>query len=244
MGNTSIRLYVEAPLAGGAEVALGAGQAHYLGAVMRRRPGDTVLLFNGRDGEWRAEIAALDRKRATARAFEQTRPQAAEPDLWLLFAPVKRTPLDRIARMATELGVAALWPVFTQNTAARRVNLERLRANAIEAAEQCGRLDVPDCFEPAPLDAVLAGWPAGRRLLVCDESGGGAPVAEALDGAEPGPWAVVTGPEGGFAADETVALAALPGTLRVSLGPRTLRAETAVAAALACLQALAGDWRG
>ena len=243
MADTAIRLYVEAPLAAGGEVALTPAQAHYLGTVMRRSAGDTFLLFNGRDGEWRAEIAAIGRKRATATALERTRPQAAGPDLWLLFAPLKRTPIDHIARMATELGVAALWPVFTRNAAARRVNLGRLRANAIEAAEQCGRLDVPDCFEPASLDAVLAGWPAGRRVLLCDGSGGGAPLAEALDGAEPGPWAVVIGPEGGFAADEAAALAALPGCLRVGLGPRTLRAETAAAAALACWQTLAGDWR-
>lgn len=243
MADTGIRLYVEAPLAAGVEVALAPTQAHYLGTVMRRGAGDTVALFNGRDGEWRAGIAALGRRRATAKALERTRPQTAGPDLWLLFAPVKRTPVDHIARMATELGVAALWPVFTQHTAARRVNLGRLAANAIEAAEQCGRLDVPDCFEPAPLATVLAGWPGDRRLLLCDESGGGAPVAEALGNTEPGPWAVIVGPEGGFAADEAAALVALPGCLRVSLGPRTLRAETAAAAALACWQALAGDWR-
>ncbi len=239
------RLYVEAPLAAGATVALGAGQAHYLKAVMRRKDGDGLLLFNGRDGEWRATLASAGRD-ATAEVAAQTGPQAAAADLWLVFAPVKRAPLDFIARAATELGVSSLMPVLTRRTVAARVNVARLRANAIEAAEQCGRLTVPECRAPARLEDVLAEWPPARRLLVCDESGGGAPVAEALAGArrEPGPWAVLTGPEGGFAAEEIAALARVPEALRVDLGPRTLRAETAAIAALACLQALAGDWRG
>ena len=244
MSDTDIRLYVEAPLAAGAALTLGAGQAHYLAAVMRRRAGDTLLLFNGRDGEWRAEIDALSKRAGRLVCAGPTRPQSAGPDLWLLFAPVKRALLDRIARMATELGVSALWPVITRNTVAWRVNLDRLAANAVEAAEQCGRLDVPACREPASLAAVLADWPAGRRLVFCDESGAGTPIAEALAGAPGGPWAIVIGPEGGFTATEASLLAAVGGVVRVSLGPRTLRSETAAAAALACLQALAGDWRG
>ena len=239
-----LRLFVEFPLSPGVGVALAPAQAHYLGAVMRRGPGDGLLLFNGRDGEWRAEISDLKRRsRASVVVTEQTRGQAAEPDLWLLFAPVKRTPVDLIARCATELGVSALMPVITQRTDAKRLNLERLRANAVEAAEQCGRLTVPDCAAPSALARRLADWPAERRLLLCDESGG-VPVAEALGGAAPGPWAVIIGPEGGFANEEFDAMAAMKQTLRVGLGPRTLRAETAVAAALSSWQALVGDWNG
>ncbi|MFQ5784761.1 MAG: 16S rRNA (uracil(1498)-N(3))-methyltransferase [Alphaproteobacteria bacterium] len=240
-----LRLYVEAPLEPGGGFALAPAQAHYATNVMRRGVGDALLLFNGRDGEWRAWIAATRRGRSVAVEVEaRVRPQADGPDLWLVFAPVKRVPVDLIARTATELGVAAFRPVLTRRTAVARVNLARFHANAIEAAEQCGRLDVPACLEPAPLDRLLADWPAERHPLFCDESGGGAPLAAALADAEPGPWAVIVGPEGGFAAEETAALAALPGALRVGLGPRTLRADTAAISALACWQALVGDWRG
>ncbi len=176
-----LRLFVEAPLAAGRTVDLAPAQAHYVVDVMRRREGESLLLFNGRDGEWRAEVDAARRgRRCTATVVEPTRPQAPEPDLWLMFAPVKRAPIDLIARGATELGVSALWPVLTRRTAVRRVNLARLRANATEAAEQCGRLTAPECFAPTPLAAALADWPPERRLLVCDESGAGAPVARAL----------------------------------------------------------------
>ena len=238
------RLFVECPLGPGHAVALNPAQCHYLAAVMRRGPGDGLLLFNGRHGEWRAEIGELVRgRRGTAVAREQTRPQAPEPDLWLLFAPLKRTPVDHLARGATELGVSALMPVITRFTAAKRVNLERLRANAIEAAEQCGRLTVPDCVEPVALEQRLADWPPERRLLLCDISGGGAPVAEALAALSPSPWAVIIGPEGGFENAEIEAMAAMRETVRVSFGARILRAETAAVAALSCLQAVAGDWR-
>ncbi len=242
-----LRLFVEAPLAAGRTVDLAPAQAHYVVNIMRRREGESLLLFNGRDGEWRAEVDAARRgRRCTATVVEPTRPQAPEPDLWLMFAPVKRAPIDLIARGATELGVSALWPVLTRRTAVSRVNLARLRANATEAAEQCGRLTVPECFAPAPLAEALADWPPERRLLVCDESGAGAPVARALTAGTAdatAPWAVLTGPEGGLAAAELAALAAVPEVARVSLGPRTLRAETAALAALACWQALVGDWR-
>ncbi|MFQ5958554.1 MAG: 16S rRNA (uracil(1498)-N(3))-methyltransferase [Alphaproteobacteria bacterium] len=240
----ALRLFVEAPLAVGATVALTPGQTHYLQTVMRRQDGNALLLFNGRDGEWRATLASA-RRDVSAKVVARTLPQAPAADLWLVFAPVKRAPLDFIARAATELGASALVPVLTRRTAVGRVNVERLRANAVEAAEQCGRLSVPECSTPARFNDVLADWPPERRLLVCDETGAGAPVAEALAGVrgEPGPWAVLTGPEGGFAADEVATLARVPQALRVNLGPRTLRAETAAVCALACLQALAGDWR-
>jgi len=219
-------------------------QAHYLGAVMRRTVGDGLLLFNGWDGEWQAELSELTRgRRAAAVVGEQTRSQDAEPDLWLLFAPVKRTAVDFLARSATELGVSALMPVVTTLTNAKCVNIDRLRAIAMEAAEQCGRLTVPDCAAPMPLAQRLADWPSERRLLLCDESGGGAPVTEALSQAAPGPWAVIIGPEGGFADTEIDAMAALNQTVRVSFGSRILRVETAVVAALSCWQALVGDWK-
>ncbi len=244
-GRAMPRLFVDGPLSAGGRLELSRAQAHYVRDVMRRAPGDSVLLFNGRDGEWRAAIE-IDRRGCAATAVEQTRPQAPEPDLWLVFAPVKRAPLDLVAGKATELGVSALWPVFTRRTAVGRVNLARLRANCIEAAEQCRRLTAPDCFAPVRLEEALADWPDERRIVLCDESGAGQPVAGALAAAGAGagrPWAVITGPEGGFDPAEAAALAALPGVVRVSLGPRILRAETAAIAALACFQALMGDWR-
>ena len=173
---------------------------------------------------------------------EQTRRQTPEPDLWLLFAPIKRAPAEQMARGATELGVSALMPVITRLTSAKRVNMDRLRTIAMEAAEQCGRLTVPDCAAPVPLARRLADWPPERRLLLCDESGGGAPVSEALGYAASGPWAVAIGPEGGFGSEEIDAMAAMEQTVRVSFGARILRVETAALAALACWQALVGDW--
>lgn len=237
------RLFVDEPLVADRVLGLATKQAHYVCRVMRRGVGDSLLLFNGRDGEWRADIATAGRG-CTVRLDCQTRPQSAAPDLWLVFAPVKRAPVDLIARQATELGVAALCPVLTRHTAVGRINVARLRANAVEAAEQCGRLTVPECRVPVRLADAVADWPAERRALFCDESGDGAPIARALgEAAASGPWAVVTGPEGGFGADEAAMLAALPGAVRVSLGPRILRAETAALAALTCWQALVGDWR-
>ncbi len=256
---TPPRLFVAATLAPEVTVDLAPAQAHYVVNVMRRGEGDSLLLFNGRDGEWRAEIAAVGRGRGpsprrsgfgragglAAAVVERTRRQAPEPDVWLMFAAVKRAPMDLIARGATELGVSALWPVLTRRTAVARVNLARLGANAIEAAEQCRRLTVPECFAPAALEAALAACRGDRRLMVCDESGDGAPIARAL-GAEAdatAPWAVLTGPEGGFDGSDIAAIGAVPGVVRVGLGPRTLRAETAALAALVCWQALIGDWR-
>ena len=236
------RLYVEADLGPGDVVGIGPGQAHYLGAVLRLGRGDAIALFNGRDGEWRAEIDAIGKGWASLRLVERRRAQAAEPDLWLLFAPIKRARIDFLAQKATELGAAVLWPVFTGRTEMSRVNLGRLRANAIEAAEQSGRLGVPAVRPAAALKVVLADWPAGRRLLLCAEQGPARPIAEALAAAEPAsPWAVLTGPEGGFTGSELDDLGKLPFVTPVGLGPRLLRADTAALAALACWQALAGD---
>lgn len=239
----TIRLFVESDLSAGASLALDPAQTHYLMHVLRRVTGDMVHLFNGRDGEWRARIERVNRSVCTVTLLDQTRVQAPEPDLWLAFAPVKRAPIDAIATKATELGVGALCPVLTQHTSVTRVNVQRLRANAVEAAEQCGRLSVPDVREPMTLGNLIAQWPADRSLMLCDESGTAPPVADALAGRTGGKWAVLIGPEGGFAQSELDALGKLPFVTAVGLGPRLLRADTAAIAALACLQALVGDWR-
>jgi 16S rRNA (uracil1498-N3)-methyltransferase len=241
------RLFVEADLSAGTEAALDEAQAHYLRHVMRRDEGAPLLLFNGRDGEWKARLSLRGKKGAIATVAERTREQAPEPDVWLCFAPVKRARIDYIAEKATELGVAVLQPIITQHTAVERVNVERLRANAVEAAEQTERLSVPEVRAPIDLTRLLATWPAGRRLLICDETGGGPPIAEALsdlDAAARGaPWAIAIGPEGGFAQPELAALRRIKDVRAVGLGPRILRADTAALAALACWQALVGDWQ-
>ncbi len=242
-----IRLFVESSLASAGSVELAGGQAHYLRNVMRAEPGDEILVFNGRDGEWRAAIAGIGKASVRLEIGVRTREQSPGPDLWLAFAPVKRGPIELIAGKACELGVSVLIPVITARTNAGRtnagrVNLARLRAIATEAAEQCGRLDVPEVRAPADLAALLAGWPAGRTLIVCDETGGGTPIAEALAGADPAaPWAVLVGPEGGLEKSELEAITKLHIFKCVGLGPRILRAETAAIAALACWQALVGE---
>jgi 16S rRNA (uracil1498-N3)-methyltransferase len=237
-----LRLYVEAPLAAGLEVTLGADQAHYLLHVMRLAAGAELALFNGRDGEWRATLTRAAKKAASLTVGGPLREQEVEPDLWLAFAPIKRARIDFIAEKATELGVSVLQPVFTRHTVMTRVNDDRLRAIAIEAAEQCERLTVPEVRPPCDLFALLDGWPAERRLILLDEGGGGRPVAEALDGLAPGPLAVLVGPEGGFTKSELDALRGLSFAVPVGLGPRILRADTAALAALACVQAIRGDW--
>jgi 16S rRNA (uracil1498-N3)-methyltransferase len=240
------RLFVEADLSAGSEAPLGEAQVHYLRHVMRRPEGSPLVLFNGRDGEWRATFEGRSKKAAVARVAERTREQVAEPDVWLCFAPLKRARIDYVAEKATELGVAVLQPVVTHHTIVERVNLERLRANALEAAEQTERLSVPEIRPPVELTRLLGDWPAGRRLLVCDETGAGPPIAEALAGldaaARTAPWAIVIGPEGGFDAAELAALRRMKDVMAVGLGPRILRADTAALAALACWQALVGDW--
>ena len=246
------RLFVEDGLAEGASVGLGATQAHYFLHVLRLQSGDRVALFNGRDGEWLARIDGFGRGWCSLTVNRRRRSQTAEPDLWLLFAPIKRARVDFLVQKATELGVSGLWPVFTRHTQMSRVNTERLSANAMEAAEQCERLSVPAIFEPAAFDDVIERWPEDRRLLSCEERGTAPPVADVLAreagkiGAEGGagvPWAVLIGPEGGFARSELDALHDLAFVTAVSLGPRILRAETAALAALTCWQAMLGDWR-
>ncbi len=241
------RLFVDAPLAPGATVELDVDRAHYLRNVLRLQPGAAVALFNGRDGEWSARIERLAKAAATVAVDAQTRPQDVAADLWLLFAPIKRTRIDLVAEKATELGVAALRPVLTQHTAVERVSLDRLRAIAMEAAEQCERLSVPTLLEPVALDRLMIDWPVERRLVVCAEADEAVPIAAALrpyaesPAGNRGPWAILVGPEGGFARSELDALRKLPFVIAVSLGPRILRADTAAVAALACWQAMLGD---
>lgn len=241
------RLFVDHALADGQTVGLAPAQSHYLHNVLRLGSGDAVHLFNGRDGEWRGTIDALGRGWCSIAVSERLRGQTAEPDLWLVFAPIKRARIDFVAAKATELGVSALVPVFTENTAVGRVNAERLRANAVEAAEQCGRLSVPSVHEPAALSTLLGDWPAERRLLVCDETGDGTPILDVLRRlAEVGAahaWGIMVGPEGGFSRSELDLFAETTIVTRVGLGPRVLRADTAAVAALACWQAVLGDWR-
>jgi len=241
-----IRLYVDHDLAKGATSDLDQQQAHYIRHVMRLGTGDAVHLFNGRDGEWQSTLAVAGRAHASVTPQQRVRDQDTGPDLWLAFAPVKRARIDLIAEKATELGVAAIIPTMTENTSVSRVNLDRLRANSVEAAEQCGRLTVPDIREPAGLADLLSGWPSGRRLLVCDETGGGKPAIDALIPIkgipESNAWGILTGPEGGFSRSELDLLSENPIVTRIGLGPRILRADTAAIAALVCWQAVLGDW--
>jgi len=244
------RLFVATPLAPAAEIELGDAQARYLTSVLRLGPGARVLLFNGADGEWSAEVGSVGKRGATLVCREATRPQILSPDLLLLFAPVKRAGTDLIVEKATELGVRTLQPVLTRRTQSESVRTDRLRAIAIEAAEQTERLDVPEIFEATPLGKVLGRWDATRRLLFADEAGDARSVPPALAGnggpAEAGGtnMALLIGPEGGFEPDERRMLRALAFVTPVSLGPRILRAETAVIAALALIQAHWGDWQG
>ena len=237
-----VRLHVEAPLGQGARVVPDAGQSHYLLHVMRAKVGDAVTLFNGRDGEWRARVAEISKRSCVLACEAQIAPQSETPDIWLVFAPIKKTPADYVVQKATELGVRALQPVFTRRTIVTRINAERMRANAIEAAEQSGRLTVPEIREGVTLDKLLKTWPHERRLIFCDEAGEAPAIVDALKAAPAGPWAILTGPEGGFDPAERESIRSQPFVVPVSLGTRILRADTAALAALSVWQALAGDW--
>ncbi|MEM7225219.1 MAG: 16S rRNA (uracil(1498)-N(3))-methyltransferase [Pseudomonadota bacterium] len=238
------RLFVEADLDAGATVGLDHARAHFLRSVLRLGRGAAIALFNGRDGEWLGHIEGLGKGWASIQVEAQLRAQDSTPDLWLVFAPIKRARIDFLAEKATELGVSRLQPIMTRYTAVSRVNRERLAANAREAAEQCRRLTVPEVLEPRELFDLLADWPAERRLLLCAESGPAQPIAAALGDLAAGgaaPCAVLTGPEGGFAPVELDGLLKLPFVTPVGLGPRVLRADTAALAALATWQAILGD---
>jgi 16S rRNA (uracil1498-N3)-methyltransferase len=230
------RLFVRQPLSEGESVELDASQANYLGNVMRLGVGAELLAFDGHSGEWLARIADASKKRMTLSVETRTREPEAIPDVWLAFAPVKRAQTDWLVEKATELGAAKLIPVITQRTIAERVKLDRLKAIAIEAAEQCGRTRLPEIVAPVSLKALLG----EKRPLYFADEGGGAPAATAF---EPGPALILTGPEGGFTAEERALVRDASNAIPISLGPRILRAETAALAALAAYMAIAGDWR-
>lgn len=237
-----IRLFVDDDLRAGGELAIGPDQTHYLANVMRLKAGDELLVFNGRDGEWRTRLANVGKRGATVALVARERSQTQPPDLDLVVAVVKRARLETIAEKAAELGARRLLPVTTSRTNAGRANIARLAAIAVEGAEQTGRLDVPEILPEAKLAEVISAWPADRRLMFCDEAGDARPALEALAGQPAGPWAILIGPEGGFSPEERAAARAVPGALAVNLGPRILRADSAAIAALTLWQASLGDW--
>lgn len=238
-----IRLHLTADLAADARIDLDEGQSRYLAAVMRQVVGDQIACFNGRDGEWLCRIEAVGKRHVALRAVSVFHAQAQGPDLDLVIALVKRARLETIVEKAAELGARRVRLLTTERTNADHARVDRLQAIATEAAEQTGRLDVPEVIAPVKLDALLAAWPAGRRLMFCDEAGDAQPALQAL--ADPAaPWSVLIGPEGGFSPAERETLRARPFATAVSLGPRILRADTAAISALTLWQAALGDWRG
>ena len=236
---------MEDRLAPGGAVEIDTGQAHYLRSVLRLSRDAAVAGFNTADGEWLCRIAEIGKNRGRLTVERQLRsPEPGPgPDFWLLFAPIKRARLDWLVEKATELGISALLPVWTARTQSERLNLERLRAHAIEATEQSERLSVPELRAPETLGQVFGAWPPGRHLVVCDETGAGEPIGDAATRLLATPLAFLVGPEGGFDQTELDALSKLSFVTRIGLGPRVLRAETAALAALAVFQAIAGDWR-
>ncbi len=247
MRSAKIRLYVDQPLGEGQSVLLGRDQAHYLFGVMRLSAGDPVLLFNGSAGEWRATVAEAGKRQAVLTVDTQTNAQQNPPDLWLLFAPIKKARTDFIVEKATEMGAARILPVQTEFTNSERIRQDRLQAHAVEAAEQCGGTFVPDVADLQKLGTVLGQWPEDRRILFCDEALAGPasalPELKGTGAAAGEPWAIVIGPEGGFSDAERQHLNQLPQSYAISLGPRILRADTAAVAALALWQQALGDWR-
>ncbi|RDW13548.1 16S rRNA (uracil(1498)-N(3))-methyltransferase [Paracoccus thiocyanatus] len=235
-----IRLFIDHPLAQGQGVGLNPDQAHYLSAVMRQAPGAEILVFNGRDGEWLARIERLAKRQGALTALRQTAPQLDPPDLWLLFAPIKKARTDFIVEKAAEMGAARILPVQTDHTNAERIRQDRLQAHAVEAAEQCGGTFVPQVGDLAPLPRLLDGWDGARRILWADEALAG--PAQVLSALPPGPWAILIGPEGGWSEAERHRLSAMDCVTPVALGPRILRADTAAVASMALWQAALGDW--
>jgi 16S rRNA (uracil1498-N3)-methyltransferase len=235
------RLFLDADLTAGATLALDSDQSNYLRNVLRLGAGGDVLVFNGRDGEWRAEIAEAGKKKTVLALRDRIRGQTPPGDLWYLFAPLKHARLDYMVQKAVEMGASRLQPVMTRRTQAGRVNLDRMRANAIEAAEQCGILNIPEIDEPQKLEQVLSNWNEGRRLIFCDESADTDSPLTVLNALGKGPLAVLIGPEGGFDDSERGLLLKHPSVTAISLGPRILRADTAAVAALALVQASLGD---
>lgn len=235
------RLFVPDDLTAGAEFQVDPQQSHYLANVLRLAEGAELLVFNGRDGEWLAKVVAKSKKGVRLAAVEQTRPQPAQPDLVYCFAPLKVGRLDYLVQKAVEMGAGVLQPVITQHTQGK-ITTERMRANAIEAAEQCGVLAVPEVREAVKFDRFLAGWDKERRLVFCDEDSSTNNPLPALKAIAERKLALLVGPEGGFSEDERRQLRALPFVTAIPLGPRILRADTAAVAALALIQATVGDW--
>ena len=240
MSEGKIRLYVDQPLGVGQAVRLSSDQSHYLVGVMRLGPGAVILLFNGTDGEWRATLAEAGKRGAIAVCEVETRAQTLPPDLWLVFAPIKKARTDFIVEKAVELGVRRILPVQTRHTNSERIRQDRLQAHAVEAAEQCRATFVPEVAELVPFDRLLRQWPEDRSLYWCDEAAIGQPAE--LTGPA-GPAAIMIGPEGGFSADEAAKLRGMPNVAPLSLGPRILRADTAAVAAITLWQVRHGDWR-
>ncbi len=235
-----IRLYVDEPLGQGQAVPLSREHAHYLFGVMRQQIGARVALFNGRDGEWSAEVVEAGKRGGLLVCMEQTAPLHMPPDLWLLFAPIKKARTDFIVEKAAEMGARRIVPVQTEFTNSERIRQDRLQAHAVEAAEQCGGTFVPEVADLVKLDRLLSDWDPERQLMFCDEAEVGA--AKTLASAKPGPWAILIGPEGGFSDAERTRLQGLSFAHVVSLGPRILRADTAAVAAMTVWQQILGDW--
>ncbi|WP_120501735.1 16S rRNA (uracil(1498)-N(3))-methyltransferase [Roseovarius sp. EL26] len=240
MSTAKIRLFVEHPLAQGQSVPITKEQAHYLFGVMRKGVGDDLLLFDGQNGEWRGTVTQTGKRGGELGVIEQTRPQHNPPDLWLLFAPIKKARTDFIVEKAAEMGAARICPIQTDFTNSDRIRQDRLQAHAVEAAEQCGGTFVPEVTALAKLDKLISDWPEDRQLMFCDESLAGA--AETLGAAAGNKWAILIGPEGGFSESERSRLHALTFAHAVSLGPRILRADTAAVAAMTVWQQVIGDW--
>ncbi|GEK68089.1 ribosomal RNA small subunit methyltransferase E [Paracoccus denitrificans] len=228
-------------MAEGQGIELNADQSHYLSSVMRQGAGDEILVFNGQDGEWLARIERIAKRGGALEALRQTAPQLNPPDLWLVFAPIKKARTDFIVEKAAEMGAARILPVQTDHTNSERIRQDRLQAHAVEAAEQCGGTHVPEVCDLVPLSRLLDGWDAGRRILWADEALAG--PAQVLSGLPRGPWAILIGPEGGWSESERKRLSAMDCVTRIALGPRILRADTAAVASLALWQASLGDWR-
>ena len=236
------RLYCEQTLDAGSELSLSREASHYLVTVLRLGEGATVRLFNAIDGEWQCSLVQANRKAARITCDERLRAVKLPPDLDYLFAPLKSARLDYLTQKATEMGVRRLCPVITRYTVADKVNLERMRANSIEAAEQCNMVYVPDVAEPEKLAKLLVGWPDDRTLIFCDERAEAASPLDALSQVKPGPMAVLLGPEGGFSDEERDMILSVPNAVALSLGPRIMRADTAAVAVLALVQSVLGDW--
>ncbi|WP_298429799.1 16S rRNA (uracil(1498)-N(3))-methyltransferase [uncultured Jannaschia sp.] len=243
--DSKVRLHIAGPLGAGQSVGIEKAQAHYLSGVMRLGPGDTLTVFDGASGAWRARIETVSKRGGVLTCEDQVAPQRDPPDLWLCFAPIKKARTDFIVEKATELGAARILPVITRFTNSERIRRDRLQAHAVEAAEQCGGTFVPEVAELVTLDRLLDGWPEGRALIFADEalsddpdwSGAGAPAP-----IPPAPAAILIGPEGGFAEAERARIRAMPQAAPIALGPRILRADTAAVAALTLWQSARGDW--